>query len=72
MPLSPGPHRRPADKTHMLSLPEAARRLDLHPATLRRWCVAGKIAHSKYPSGQVKIALDVVQQILLTPPHLRK
>ena len=48
----------------LLTVAEAARRLDVDPQTVRRWISDGKISAITFPSGQYRLRLDVVEAIL--------
>jgi excisionase family DNA binding protein len=48
----------------LLTVAEAARRLDVDPQTVRRWIADGRISAIALPSGQYRLRLDVVEAIL--------
>lgn len=48
----------------MLTVPEAAERLDVHPATLRRWIADGNVAIITLPSGRRRVPAAEIDRIL--------
>jgi len=60
----------------MLTVPEAARRANLNPETIRRWIRAGKLPSRKIGTQHVieeedlEAALDVDHEVLPLPPEL--
>lgn len=52
---------------HSLTITEAARELDIAPATLRRWVARGHISVIKHPSGRMRVPLDEVSRV--NEPH---
>lgn len=47
----------------LLTPAEAARRIGVHPRTLKRWALAGKVRHVRYPSGRFKFPATVVDEV---------
>lgn len=41
-----------------------ARRLGVHPATVTRWCVSGRIAAWRTPGGRWRIKLATARELL--------
>ena len=41
-----------------------ARKLELHPRTIRRWCKSGQIVASQFPSGRWRISLEEVYRLV--------
>ncbi len=54
----PGP-----EQEEYLSIGEAARRLGVHPATLRGWADKGMVPHIKLPSGYRRFAASAIQKL---------
>ena len=52
----------PGDEEY-LSISEAARRLGVHPATLRGWADKGLVPHIKLPSGYRRFAPSAIQTL---------
>lgn len=52
----------------LLTLPEAARLLKVHPRTLSRWARQGSIALVRLPMGRPRIALSEVNRIMAGEP----
>lgn len=50
--------------TPPMSIAQVAALFGVRTETVRRWCQAGKIAHSRPPGGDYLIARSVVQQFL--------
>jgi excisionase family DNA binding protein len=48
----------------LLTLPEAAKELDIHPTTLRRWIADRSISYIRLPSGQYRFRPEVIHAIL--------
>ena len=55
--------RADPDGEEYLSISEAARRLGVHPATLRGWADKGMVPHIKLPSGYRRFAASAVQKL---------
>lgn len=47
----------------LLSIRHAAKRLDVHPDTLRRWARDGLIAVVRLPSGRLRVAEEELERI---------
>jgi excisionase family DNA binding protein len=52
----------PGDEEY-LSISEAARRLGVHPATLRGWADKGLVPHIKLPTGYRRFAPSAIQKL---------
>ena len=56
-----------------LRVSEAARILGIHPRTLRRWLVAGRVPHVRLPTGERRIERshidDLLDHVGTRPPH---
>lgn len=50
-------------KTYDLTVHAAARRLGVHPETLRRWCREGRVPAKKNTSGYYRFNADDVDRI---------
>ncbi len=48
----------------LLTPAEAALRIGVHPRTLKRWALQGKVRHVRYPSGRFMFPADVVDEAL--------
>lgn len=48
----------------LLSPTEAAKRIGVHPRTLKRWATDGKVRHVRLPSGHFRFPSDVVAEVL--------
>jgi excisionase family DNA binding protein len=46
-----------------LNITEAARRLRVHPQTLRAWADKGYVEHIRMPSGHRRFDPDVIEQL---------
>jgi excisionase family DNA binding protein len=51
---------------HWLSVTTAARLLDIHPETARRWIKAGRLVAVRYPNGYFRVSANAVEKILTT------
>lgn len=49
---------------HSLTITEAARELDIAPATLRRWVAKGHISVIQHPSGRMRVPPAEIARVL--------
>lgn len=48
----------------LLTPAEAAMQIGVHPRTLKRWALDGKVRHVRYPSGRFMFPTAVVDEVL--------
>ena len=52
-----------AEADKLLTISEAARRLGVHPNTLRTWADKGLVRHVKLPSGYRRFSVQEVERL---------
>ena len=50
--------------TDLLTPTDAAGRIGVHPRTLKRWALEGKVRHIRLPSGRFLFPEDVIAEVL--------
>jgi len=58
-----------AEGQHTLTVTQAARLLDVHPDTIRRWADNGLLPSHRTPTNQRRFLVEDIQKLLPQPPQ---